>query len=93
MTQIVDEVSVLRDAHWLGEQNTDLCPEPGEPDYVIAKRLLEAGYLQISIAGHILGKACYRLTGKGGPLAAECRAVVEADRHELRTRILAMLTQ
>jgi hypothetical protein len=87
--QNVDEVSVLRDAHWLGEQNTDLCPDPREPDYEIARRLCEAGYLEISAAGRILGKDCYRLTEKGHPLAAECRSIIESEREELRSRICA----
>jgi hypothetical protein len=91
MPPIVDEVSVLRDAHWLGEQNADLCPEPHEPDYAIAQKLFEAGYLKISPTGKILEQACYRLTEKGWPVAAECAAVVAADRALLRDRVIAAL--
>lgn len=92
MAIVVDEVSVLHDAHWLGKQNTDLCPEPGEPDYEIARKLCEAGYLEISVVGRILNKACYSLTKQGEPLAAECYRVVEADRDQLRLRVIAHLT-
>lgn len=92
MALIVDEVSVLRDAYWLERQNTDLCPESGEPDYEIAKKLYEAGYLEISVVGRILEKACYRLTEKGKALAAECYSIVEAERNQLRLRVLVALS-
>lgn len=91
MTLVVDEVSVLRDAYWLGKQNTDLCPEPDEPNYEIAHKLCEAGYLEISVVGRILDKACYRLTEKGVPLAAECFSIVGAERDQLRFRVIAAL--
>lgn len=91
MSVAVDEVSVLRDAFWLDQQGVDLCPEVGEPAYEIARQLCGAGYLEISAVGQILGTACYRLTAKGRPLAAECYSIVEADRNELRIRIVAVL--
>jgi hypothetical protein len=89
---IVDEVSVLRDAHMLDEQGLDLCPEPGEPDYDIARKLCDAGYLQISIVGEILGAACYRLTPKGRPLAAECHSVIQSERALLLQRLADAIT-
>jgi len=88
---IVDEVSVLRDAYWLDGQNTDLCPEPGEPDYEIAEKLHEAGYLEISVVGRILEKPCYRLTTKGKPLASECYSIVEGERSQLHLRVMTAL--
>lgn len=92
MAIVIDEVSVLRDAYWLDGQNTDLCPEPSEPDYEIARKLCDAGYLEISVVGRILGKACYQLTAKGKPLAEECYSIVEAERNQLRLRVIAALT-
>lgn len=91
MALIVDEVSVLHDAHWLGQQNLDLCTEPGESAHDIAKRLCDAGLLEISVVGRILEKVSYRLTRKGEAQAAECYRVVEADRNELRLRVLSAL--
>lgn len=92
MAMVVDEVSVLRDAHYLDKHNTDLCPELGEPAYEIARTLCEAGYLEISVVGRILGTACYRLTAEGKPLAAECFSIVEADRNQLRLHIIEALS-
>lgn len=84
-TRAVDEVSVLRDAHWLGVQGTDLCPTGA--DLPVARKLEAAGILEISVAGRILAKPCYRVAPGSLSLAEECHRVVEAERDELRHRL------